>query len=182
MADVDRDITVTARLVEGEVVFSMNGNGVGGPENEEIEFDKNKSNGMKKKDRFLVRFNLDDQTGWDLRYVKPKERAMWAKVVSKVDDPCPKQGDKLGQFKAVQRIDDALIVRNNDDDQELIKFALNFIRDDGDDKDPSQYVQYDPIGDNRNGGVGTRRPDIAQIAIATVGVVAVTFFVIRALS
>lgn len=153
MSDVSRDITVTASLVGGDFQFTMSGSGVGGPADDLIEFNKDSHKGMKKSDRFLVRFNLDDQTGQNLRFVKHKENAMWAKVVQDVNDPCPQQGDHLNQFKADQVIDDALVVKNRDDDRELIKFALNFIRKGGDDRNPAEYVQYDPIGENKNGGI-----------------------------
>jgi hypothetical protein len=174
MADIPIDITVTAASNEtGGATFSMSGPNVNG---DQIEFNKDKINGMKKKEHFIVLFTLVDNSGLNLRYVKPKENSMWARVVQNViGNLCPPQGQTPHQFRATGVTDNTLTVRNKDDDRELIMFALNFIPHGGNDSDPSQYVQYDPIGDNRNGGLASYSVTLVVaiiVVVALVGAVA----------
>jgi len=178
MADVPRNVNVVAELGEkGSVSFSMTGAGVSG---EKIEFDKNTTNGMKKSEHYLVAFTLDDNTGLGLRYVRPKDDAMWVKVVADPDDPtCPAPHLNLPQFKAINCTDTVLTVRNKDEIREYLKFALNFIRSNGNDKNPAEYVQYDPIGDNRNGGVTTRSNPVLLAVIVVVVITAVATKLLR---
>ena len=173
MADVPRNIDVTANLVDGKVKFSMSGNGVGG---EQIQFNKDNTPNMKKNEHYIVTFTLIDNTGLELRYVQwpnnsPEDGAMWVKVVTDPSDPtCPAPNSHLQQFKAKDVKDTVLTVKNKDDDIEYLKFALNFIPKNGNDSNPAQYVQYDPIGDNRNGGIV--KSNVAVVIAVVVIVVA----------
>lgn len=177
MADVPRNIDVTAETVNGKVEFTMSGNGVGG---EQIVFNKNDTPNMKKHDRYLVTFTLIDKTNLQLRYVqwptnKPEDGAMWAKVVTDPSDPsCPAPNSHLQQFKATNVTNTVLTVKNKDDDIEYFKFALNFIPKNGDDSKPNEYVQYDPIGDNRNGGLENKVSPVVAAAIVVVVAAAAT--------
>jgi hypothetical protein len=166
MADIPVAIMVTAAPDgAGGATFTMSGPDVNG---DQIEFNKDKINGMKKKEHFLVTFTLLDNSGLNLRFVKPKEDSMWAKIVQGVTgNSCPTQGTTPHQFRATDRTDTTLTVKNKDDDKEYIMFALNFIPQGGNDSDPSQYVQYDPIGDNRNGGL----PFLSAAVVITIIVV-----------
>lgn len=172
MADVPRNINVTAKLVGGKVEFSMSGDGVSGTNGDQILFNKDHTKDMKKSDHYVVTFTLIDETNLELRYVKPKKESMWVKIVQDPDDPtCPAPQSDLSQFKADDVTDTVLTVRNKDDDKEFLKFALNFIPKNGNDNDPSQYVQYDPIGDNQNGGI-VKNNAVVVVAVIVIVVVA----------
>lgn len=175
MSDVRRNINVTAQTVNGKVEFTMSGNGVGG---EQIVFNKNDTPNMKKNDRYDVTFTLIDETDLELRFVQwptnsPEDGAMWVKVVTDPSDPtCPAPNSHLQQFKATDVTDTVLTVKNKDNDIEYLKFALNFVPKNGNDSNPGEYVQYDPIGDNQNGGLQNKfSPVLAAVII--VGVITV---------
>ena len=176
MPDVDRNVNVTAELIGGNVTFSMNGIGVGG---ELIDFNKDNTPNMKKREHYIVTFTLIDNTGLELRYVQwpaksPEDGAMWVKVVTDPNDPtCPAPNSHLHQFKAISVTNSVLTVRNKDMNEEYLKFALNFIKKDGNDNNPAEYIQYDPIGDNKNGGIAKNNTPAVVAVVAAVVIIAV---------
>lgn len=123
-----------------------------------------KNNG---KDGFKIRFQIvdDDQTGY--LFPDDEDAAMWARPVNAITDPCPTTAEYWPTFYATGVTDSnkTLKVTNSNDRPQLFKFTLLFT------KTPDQNgpcIQFDPIGDNRNGPTFVR----SNLAIA-IGVVAI---------
>ena len=124
MAHVDRDITVTAQPDDkGGTTFTMSGEGVSGDgaSGFQVEFDKGKTNGMKKTQHYAVKFTLVDKSGLNLRFVTPEINAMWAKVVPGLTgNSCPPANiNPLKQFAAYDVSDTELFVLNKDKDKNI---------------------------------------------------------------
>lgn len=146
---------VAARDADGQVQFTPDGevwNHSGGV----FRFHKD-HHGMKKHDYHLVEFMLTDETGDGLRFPHSPHDAMW---VAAVDDPanpvCPDQNTQ-SDYEVLEPIcvcdeGQRLIVRNHNPREEQWAFTLNFVKAGANDSDASQYVSWDPITDNRNGG------------------------------
>ncbi len=128
----------------------------GGSKTRTLVFDKTVDK-MKKEEDYRVEFNLNNCTKADLRFSEIATEVLWAKEISKPSDPCPDQKCYLGgifyvdpatQIKAAK-----LTVINMDMDRLLFAFALNFVRKGEVEGPNTKYICYDPIGENRNGGV-----------------------------
>jgi hypothetical protein len=113
--------------------------------------------GMRKHDFHLVEFVLDDQTGDALKFPSVPHDAMW---VVKVDDPdhpkCPDKNTE-SDYEVMEPIcvcdgGERLIVRNDNPRSEQWAFTLNFVKDADRLADNDQYVSWDPITQNNNGG------------------------------
>lgn len=139
----------------GEVQFAPEAE-VWADDDSKFVFHKDR-HGMKKQDYHLVEFVLDDRTGEGLRFPEIPHDAMW---VAKVDDPadpvCPTK-DTKSDYDVLEPIcvcDDGkrLIVRNDNPRHEQWAFTMNFVKAGEDDNDADNYVSWDPITDNRNGG------------------------------
>lgn len=165
MAKDKRNITVTADPSPDLLgaTFGM------APGANDLEFDKTKDK-IKKKDHYTVKFTLVDNSGLNLRFVKPMENAMWVKLIpdaATVD--CPTSACSLPSFYATSVTDTVLTVCNTDMAPEYLSFTLNFIRAGGNDANSAEYVPFDPIVTNKNGGDNMQ----ANIVVAAVVVVAV---------
>jgi len=170
MANKTRKITVTAApspdLLGATFAMAAGAN--------DLEFDKGKDK-IKKKDHYMVEFTLVDNSGLGLRFVKPKENAMWVKTIANpaVKD-CPTSACGLPGFSPVSVTDTVLKVLNTDMDSEYLSFTLNFIRAGGNDANSAEYLPYDPIVTNKNGGGNMDAgPVVIAVVVVAVAVVAV---------
>ena len=113
--------------------------------------------GMRKQDYHLVEFVLDDRTGEGLRFPDTPHDAMWvAKVDNPADPTCPGK-DTPSNYHVLEPIcvcDDGkrLIVRNDNPRKEQWSFTMNFVKEGEDHANVDEYVSWDPITDNHNGG------------------------------
>jgi hypothetical protein len=119
-----------------------------------LEFDKKVDN-MPKADFYQVEFDLDDQTGMDLRFPSNAKDAMWTSDGSQNGVPsCPESAHHNDEFRATGVLGNGkkLTVRNEDSKVENIAFTLRFLPDGKYASDPKNYIHYDPVVENRNGG------------------------------
>lgn len=171
MADKDRAITIKAEP-DGNpngVKFGMFYEGVG---TDNLEFSKDKD-GMKKSEHYKLTLTLNDTSGLNLRFVSKRADAMW---VHKIADPssyqCPPPNSHLDGFAATHVTDTEITIQNKDEDVEFLAFALNFVKDGDDDKNPANYIQYDPIVTNKNGGTNMEAKVVVIAAVVAVVAIA----------
>lgn len=127
------------------------------PSRQELVFDKSR-HGMKKQDYHLVEFVLHDRTGDGLKFPSAPHDAMW---VIEGDEPeereCPDMHSACNYdvMEPICVCDDRqrLIARNDNPRVEDWSFTLNFVKQGEDESDPSRYVNWDPGGTNKNGGL-----------------------------
>ncbi|HMI41340.1 MAG TPA: hypothetical protein VK485_08955 [Sphingomicrobium sp.] len=146
-------VNVTARDAPNNgVKFSMQSSLLS---NDRLKFYKN-SNNMKADDFYLLDFCLDDKTdAKDLQFVSDLNEVLWTKTTA---DPkeclSSRPGTSYNEFRAIAvPTPTNLLVVNDDSHTQLFTFALNFVRGGADDTDPANFITYDPIGDNKNGGI-----------------------------
>lgn len=138
---------------KGEVEFQMDSDLKGS--DADVVFDKTKDK-MPKRDFYLVEFDLDDDTGLDLEFAPDPRNALWVAVGTETEaPPCPENPSHSDEFYAVGigQSGKRLTVRNDNETKAKFSFSLNFLKGGADPEDPNSYVRYDPIGDNRDGGV-----------------------------
>jgi hypothetical protein len=128
---------------KASLVFNKTGQTVGGQP-------------MKKKDYFLIEFTLKDETTAGNLQVPPNPiEAFWVCTPRQQNPPiCPQTASYDTDIFAVcvDPDKDTLTVRNEDDVVEDFMFTLRFLPAGADPKVPANYVAYDPIGQNQNGG------------------------------
>ena len=125
-----------------------------------LVFDKNNyqinGQGMKKKDYFVIKFTLDDQTSAkNLTVPTNPMNAIWICTPRQKNPPqCPNSASYDQQIYAIGTDSDKGIVwvRNEDMIKEDFQFTLCFLKRDTDPSDPNNYINYDPGGQNMNGG------------------------------
>jgi hypothetical protein len=120
-----------------------------------LEFNKTKDN-MRKSEDYKVEFKLHNHNGAKLHFSKDKGRVLWA-AVSTGGPPysCPPANSICDEFyvdPAAFIQDDLLTVINTDMTYQDISFALNFLEEGESDGPNANYVCYDPIASNQNGG------------------------------
>jgi hypothetical protein len=121
-----------------------------------LVFDKHKDN-MPKAEHYKIAFKLHNTKGAKLQFSKMKDKVLWATEVFEPNgDECPPPGssfDGLYVDPATYIQDRVLTVINTDMHEQFFAFALNFVPEGTDQEGPgTQYVCFDPIGENRNGG------------------------------
>jgi len=113
--------------------------------------------GMSKQDFHLVEYVLDDRTGEGLKFPSVPHDAMWVAAIEDPDRPvCPGK-DTKSDYSVLEPISvcdqgQRLIVRNENPRREQWAFTLNFVKGGADERDVDDYVSWDPITDNHNGG------------------------------
>lgn len=111
----------------------------------------NKSNnGMRKKDYYLVDFDLDDHTTLNLRFNPNPMKALWVAMGDAMSaPPCPATASYCGDIYATSVDDNGnkMTVRNDDPKWQYFTFSLGFV---GDPED-SEY-RFDPGGSNQDSG------------------------------
>lgn len=117
-----------------------------------LTFNKFSFNGMKKVDLHYVEFILDDRTQKDLRFPYNPQDAMW--VVNGTTCPASDANCKYDTVVPLAVIGgETLLVINVNGKGKKLSFRLNFVEDGDDDTDPSNYYYWDPIINNRDGGI-----------------------------
>ena len=158
------------------VSFAMEENGVNVTT---LLFDKT-ADKMKKWDEYHVHFHLVNQPGVDLWFTDNLDNAMWAYSDTAAPPPCPPPpGSSMkNEFDVINLDKDqmTLNVRNKDTNREWLTFCFNFLPN-GQKDDPTQYVPYDPIGQNTDGGSRFSSATLITAAVAAVAVVAVVAIV-----
>jgi hypothetical protein len=118
-----------------------------------LVFDKTKDN-MKKTENYDVRFKLHNKDNANLRFATPTDKALWAKPVEDLSEPCPDQACFMNGVFYLDSVDrDELSVINTDPAAQLFKFAINLVPEGTVEDENTTYVWFDPIGENRNGGL-----------------------------
>jgi hypothetical protein len=153
--------------------FSMTKGGKGAST---LVFDKNE-HGMKKSEHFKIAFKLHNTKGANLRFSKLADQVMWAMATEGPTGQCPPPQSAFPGFyvdPATYIQDDLLTVVNEDMDVQAFSYCLNFVPVGTVEGPDTVYVPYDPIGENRNGGV-TRgfTTYLASPAVAVAAVVAI---------
>lgn len=146
MAGKERSIEIVP-LGGGEFEMVENGRNTN-----ELIFDKKHDRiggkKMRKNDHYDIVFTLDEEG--DYTFVTDEDEVMWVDKGSATSaPPCPtSQMHQKQEFKVQKVSDYVLEVKNKDSDRCLYKFVINLV-----DKRTKTVVPYDPIYDNRNGGV-----------------------------
>lgn len=136
-----------------QYIFSMDD---GKGSTDELVFNKTKDK-IPKNESYTIKFKLKNKEGAALRFSKDSNKVLWAKPVALVTDPCPDSDCYMNGIFFVDPNstikDEELTVINTDPDVQLFKFAFNFLPPGKEDPLPNdEYVYYDPIGNNQNGG------------------------------
>lgn len=149
-------VPVTATKDAGETRFSASSDLWDQPDGA-LHFRKDR-HGMTKHDYHLVEFVLDDRTGDELRFPSTPHDAMWVIGADEGASACPDESS-VSDYEVIEPIcvcDDGhrLIVRNHNPKVERWAFSLNFVQGQNDESNSGQYVRWDPIIHNQNGGTG----------------------------
>lgn len=113
--------------------------------------------GMHKQDFHLIEYVLDDRTGEGLKFPTLPHDAMWVAAVQDPERPvCPDQHTEsdYSVLEPISVCDEGkrLIVRNDNPRREQWAFTLNLVKSGAGEEDAVNYVSWDPITDNHNGG------------------------------
>jgi hypothetical protein len=131
----------------------------GGVRAARLVFDKHQDN-MPKSEDYKIEFKLHNSKGAKLRFSHNKEMVLWAtEVFEPKGDECPPPGSSFeGLYvdPTAYPQDRVLTVINTDLHEQFFAFALNFVPEGTVEGPDTNYVCYDPIGENRNGGFGLR--------------------------
>ncbi len=120
-----------------------------------LEFNKSKS-GMKKNEDHKIVFRLRNTEGATLSFSKIRSKVLWAMEIADTNEVCPPEGSKFpGLYVDPTAFpqDDELVVINENKDTRFFSFALNFVPSGTVEESNTQYICYDPVGSNQNGGV-----------------------------
>jgi hypothetical protein len=140
----------------GQFTFTMAGDGVeqNGSHGQKLVFDKR--HGMHKHDDHKIVFKLARGRS-QIRFTRNLANVLWVAKVASATDPCPSNSAHIpGEFFAYKVNDDQdeLSIINTNMARELLAFRLNFVPKGQDDiSSGQQYIAYDPITDNRDGGL-----------------------------
>jgi hypothetical protein len=118
-----------------------------------LDFDKT---GLYKEDDHEVAFWLVNRGGASVRFTTNLKHVMWVHKVTCEDQPCPSEPSFLpGEFfpYEVSKDQKSLRIINTNMERELVAFRLNFVPKGEKDVPVDQYIAYDPIGRNQNGGM-----------------------------
>lgn len=110
---------------------------------------------MTKQDYYLIEFNLIDQTGLNLGFAPNPIHALWVQFgTASNPPPCPTSACYSDEFFAVcvDQGGKKLTVRNEDSNVADFSFTLRLLPVGADPKNQANYVDYDPVGSNQNGG------------------------------
>lgn len=142
-----------------------------------------------KGDEFLITFDLDDKTGLNLVCPDNLDDAMWVSAgVEKGDPECPKLTACHNEvFRAVEvgpkGNPTRLTVRNKNNKPENVAFSLRYIPKNKPQNDPKNFVIFDPISENKNGGGNPPKAALSKemTGVLIVGAVAaLAYFAYRA--
>ena len=171
----DRDIDIYVRPLAGnpgQYEFSMDRD-FGA--DEEMTFDK-AADGMWRSESYKLTFHLKNREGANLKFSNRLDKVLWAERTQVTDPPCPtsQQMDNVFWIKNQNDIEDLkVVVTNKDKDRERFIFAFNFLPAtvvEGPSTPATDYVLYDPIGNNEDGGWPRSYAMIAPLTAAGAGV------------
>lgn len=156
LAEKDDDGKVHFHMKENGVLLTRNANGL-----ECIVFDKKKER-MDKNDHHEVHFKLDPRSNAEVVFCGSRTNVMWAKYVDSIDGDCPDEAEWLEDVFYAERVygeQKHLTVINTNMEPKFVAFRLNFVPEGEFDVPPDEYIAYDPIGNNQNGGFPMIVPD-----------------------
>lgn len=122
-------------------------------------------------DEFLITFDLDDKTGLNLVCPDNLGDAMWVSAgVEKGDPECPKVSACHNDvFQAVEvgpkGNPTKLTVRNKNDKVENIAFSLRYVPKNKSQSNQENFVIFDPVSQNKNGGAPLQDSSTNYLAI-----------------
>lgn len=178
-----RDVTIKPyRTANGQIDFQMFEGNSKTP-TDTLEFDKTKDK-MKKSDVYDIHFSLENSADTNLVFLDDpnnRDECMWVAKGSKQQPPaCPSSRVSHPEF-AIKTVSDlALTVENKDNEECKYKFVLSFVdKDDG-----NKVVRFDPIYDNKNGGLQTTVSSmsggpIILLGVATIAVIGLIYLSAR---
>lgn len=152
------EVEITAAEKDGEFEFTINSDLKHGKSKGGIaKFVFNKDNDkMHKKDSYLIQFVLTNGEEVGLRFPSHVRDALWVCRTSNeqtAGNGCPVEPCYIDEFRGLAVLNDyCLLAANRDSKVEWLVFTLNFVKDCYSDSDQENYVQWDPIGENQNGG------------------------------
>ena len=115
-----------------------------------------KDDKMPKDDCYLIQFVLVNGDKVGLRFPYRVEDAMWvcrAPDELSAEEGCPKEPCYIDEMKGLAVLGDhTLLAVNKDSKTEFVVFTLNFVKQGFSDTDKDNYVPWDPIGNNQDGG------------------------------
>lgn len=117
-------------------------------------FDKSKFKDMRQNDHHYVEFTVAvDKTATGVRFPRDPKNALW--VVNQERCPGPNDAKQYDIMNPLAVIGDGtlLAVNFNEQDGQKFGFTVNFVRKNtADDTDPKNYIPWDPVGSNKDGG------------------------------
>jgi hypothetical protein len=131
-----------------------------------VVFDKTKHKGMHKKDEHLVYFELHQDPGMMLKFATDANVALWvAQGTEKRPPPCPQvQPNTFNPiFYGCDSQASKLTAVNSNPKKCFFSFTLNFV--DSKSATPNKLISYDPVGQNKNGGVGLHDSNVDYAAV-----------------
>ena len=134
----------------------------------ELTFNKTKDN-MKRWEDYEISFELNNLDGANLKFSHDINKVLWAEPTEDPNPPCPtsQQMDGIFYVASPNDIKDLkLRVTNTDPDHQRFVFGFNFLPATENDGPNANYVLYDPIGNNQNGGYPR---SYAMLEPATIG-------------
>lgn len=130
-----------------------------------LVFDK-KKNGMSKNEVHDVHFRLVQQSGMTLEFAQSLNDVLWVTWGSPDSPPpCPTTRppeDPDPQFWAYQSTPKKMKARNKNPEQQWFSFTINFV--DPKSSTPTKLIPYDPVGENKNGGIDRFQMFLASIS------------------
>lgn len=124
------------------------------PKANTLTFSKDAFKDMERSDHHYVEFTLvDDATKAGIRFPRNPENAMW--VVNQARCPGPKDKCEYDVMRPLAVIgeDTLLAVNFNTTKGQTFGFTLNFVeKTTADDTNPGNFIPWDPIGSNEDGG------------------------------
>ena len=128
---------------------------------ETFTFDKNNHSNMKKVDYHYLEFVLVDQANTGLCFPPDPHDAMWVKRKTGSGKTCPGPSDHDYKVLHPMAVVDStsLIVFNPNRNIEDWAFSLNFVHR----TDPTKTAQWDPIGNNQDGGRSFTLPQFLTV-------------------
>ena len=133
-----------------------------------IVFDKG-GEGMSHDDEHEVHFSLVQESGMTLEFAQSKKDVLWVAWGDKDHEPpCPETQpancpDPV--FYAEKSAPKKLTVVNTNPKKSFFSFTINFV--DPHSQTPTKLIPFDPIGENKNGGIGASESSFA-LASSTV--------------
>ena len=123
---------------------------------ETVVFDKKDDPGMGKGDEHEVSFTLIQETGMTLEFAHSLTDVLWVEWgTATKEPPCPETEPENCPdpiFYAERSTPRRMTAVNTNPSQQFFSFTINFT--DRTATGPKKLIPFDPIGENKNGGIG----------------------------